>query len=169
MGRKEQRKSPRGRYRKQKEHSVRRGVEFKLSFEEWWKIWEDSGKYFFRGVGKGKYCMCRNKDTGAYEVGNVYIDSTTNNIKDQHIHNKTLKNNLLPGARRLPQRSRDVINELCLFGSKVKDVAKLYSVTETTVYNIKREFKQQGTLGVTDILTMDNQTGRLVSAEGEYL
>lgn len=137
----EQKRTPKGRYRKQKEHAKRRGIGFKISFDEWWSVWQSSGKYELRGRGKGRYCMCRYNDSGAYEIGNVYIDEWTNNIALQHKLSPHLKNNLQPGARRLPQRKRDIINEMRSVGVKPKHLASLYGVTETTIYNIVREYK----------------------------
>jgi len=59
-----------------------RGIEFKLSFFEWWNIWQDSGKWENRGRGIGKYCMSRLGDSGAYEIGNVEIKLATENSSE---------------------------------------------------------------------------------------
>lgn len=50
----------------------RRGIEWKLTLPEWWAIWEESGHWHQRGIGRG-YMMCRKGDVGPYEVGNVFI------------------------------------------------------------------------------------------------
>jgi DNA-binding CsgD family transcriptional regulator len=50
-----------------------RGIEWNLKIWDWWQIWQSSGKWDDRGRDKGGYVMCRFKDVGAYEVGNVYI------------------------------------------------------------------------------------------------
>lgn len=60
-----------------------RKIKWKLSFVEWLDIWKKSRKLSQRGRGKGKYCMARYNDQGAYEVGNVYIQEHTNNTRDQ--------------------------------------------------------------------------------------
>lgn len=60
------------RFREQKNSALHRGIEWKLSFKEWVDIWRDH--WDKRGRGHGKV-MCRNKDQGAYEVGNVFIAS----------------------------------------------------------------------------------------------
>jgi hypothetical protein len=52
-----------------------RGIEFKLTYEEWWDIWQQSGKWEERGAVTGKYVMSRYNDIGAYEMGNVFIQS----------------------------------------------------------------------------------------------
>lgn len=60
-------------YRRHSENSRKRGIEFKLTLAQWWAIWQASGKYHLRGTGRGKYCMSRILDGGAYELGNVNI------------------------------------------------------------------------------------------------
>lgn len=63
-------------WRKYKTHmyrAKRTGIEFLLSFEEWMKIWEDSGHFHERGCHKGQYVMARYGDKGPYVVGNVKI------------------------------------------------------------------------------------------------
>ncbi len=57
----------------QKSNAKRRGIIFKLTFDEWFDIWSRSGCFKKRGRGLGKYCMARFNDKGAYEVGNVKI------------------------------------------------------------------------------------------------
>jgi hypothetical protein len=75
----EYRKTPKGRYDNQRTASKHRGVEFLLTFEEWWDIWEDH--YDQRGRKSHELCMCRYNDEGAYEVGNVYIDTNRHNCQ----------------------------------------------------------------------------------------
>jgi len=76
--------SPRIIYTRQKCMAKYRGIDFHLSFDEWNDIWQASGKWNERGRGKGKYCMSRVNDTGAYAVGNVFIQLTTQNSGDLH-------------------------------------------------------------------------------------
>lgn len=59
----------------------RRGIPFRLTIWEWWGIWQASGKWPERGVGRG-YMMCRKGDKGAYEAGNVYIGPGDKNLSD---------------------------------------------------------------------------------------
>ncbi|MGQ7905526.1 hypothetical protein [Burkholderia multivorans] len=56
-------------------------VEFRLTFEEWFGIWMESGKWDKRGKKKGHYVMSRVNDIGHYEVGNVFIQLHADNIK----------------------------------------------------------------------------------------
>ena len=48
-------------------------IEFRLTFEQWCDIWQQSGKWDQRGSNKDGYVMSRYNDIGHYEVGNVYI------------------------------------------------------------------------------------------------
>ncbi len=82
--RKAWRESPKGRYAHQKNTAKYRGIEFKLSFDEWWDIWQASGKWDERGSSGEHYCMCRKEDLGAYELGNVRIDTHIGNLKESH-------------------------------------------------------------------------------------
>jgi hypothetical protein len=71
--------SPREQYRKQKSNAKSRGIPFRLTFEQWWSIWEESGMYKYRG--RRGFVMGRISDDGAYEVGNVEIVSATDNFR----------------------------------------------------------------------------------------
>ena len=91
-------------YRGQKSHSRTRGIEFNLTFEEWLDIWLSSGYWHLRGKGKGTYVMSRIGDTGPYEVGNVFIQSNSDNvIQAQKGSKRTLESNL---KRSLAQTGR---------------------------------------------------------------
>lgn len=56
-----------------KDSAKRRDIPFLLTFEDWWSVWDASGKWKERGLGSDQYCMARNGDAGAYEIGNVRI------------------------------------------------------------------------------------------------
>jgi len=56
-----------------KSNAKSRGIDFLLTFEEWYKIWGDSGHINDRGTKLGQYCMARKGDKGPYAVGNVGI------------------------------------------------------------------------------------------------
>lgn len=59
-----------------------RGVEFKLTFEQWEKWWQESGHYQDRGRGIGKYVMARKGDLGAYELGNIECKLGSDNVRE---------------------------------------------------------------------------------------
>lgn len=66
-------KTPKGIYRTHRYNAERREIPFDLSFEDWWKVWQDSGMWDIRGVGRDKACMSRINDEGGYSLGNVEI------------------------------------------------------------------------------------------------
>lgn len=70
-----------GRFVRHKSHAKCRGIEFLLTFDEWMKIWEDSGRYHERGNVPGKFVMGRFKDEGPYAIGNVSIIPFYDNLQ----------------------------------------------------------------------------------------
>jgi NUMOD3 motif len=72
--------TPRFKYMTQRTSAQTRGIPFLLTFEEWWRIWEDSGHWAARGRRRGQYVMARRGDQGAYEVGNVVIRCAEENV-----------------------------------------------------------------------------------------
>lgn len=67
------------RYFQQKRNAMFRGIEFRLTFPQWMRVWNESKKLNERGRGHGKFVMSRFGDAGAYEVGNVFIQSADSN------------------------------------------------------------------------------------------
>jgi len=80
-------KTPKGRYSIQKRSAKKRGIAWELSFEEWWKLWEESGHWDDRGTGTSKYCICRLNDYGPYKIGNIRIDTNSTNGKESYMIN----------------------------------------------------------------------------------
>lgn len=68
----------------QRFNSAKRGIAFRLTFAEWWKVWADSGKWDKRGRARDRYVMSRPGDVGAYEVGNVMIKTLSENFNEYH-------------------------------------------------------------------------------------
>lgn len=103
----------------QRWHAINtRGIEWKLTYEEWLDIWGD--KITQRGRGRGKYNMCRYGDTGAYEVGNVYIDKHEVNAN----HGKADAKHLMK-----PCRAENVLYE------SVASAARAVGVDGRTILN----------------------------------
>lgn len=72
-------------YTQQKSNVRQRGLEMRLTFEEWKQIWLDSGHWEERGRGALKYCMMRKGDQGHYEIGNVFIGTGAQNVSDGNL------------------------------------------------------------------------------------
>jgi len=77
-------KTPLGRYHQHKGKALYRGIEFLLTFDEWWDIWQASGKWEQRGRRRDQYVMARYKDTGAYEPSNVKICLVGENVGESN-------------------------------------------------------------------------------------
>lgn len=75
-------KSAKGKFVRQKSNARARGIEWNLTFEEWLKIWEDSGKWEERGRTANSYVMSRKFDNGPYSVDNVVIVTSKKNSRD---------------------------------------------------------------------------------------
>lgn len=72
------------RYNEHRQNARRRGIAFLLTFEEWWAIWRNSGRWSKRGWRKGQYVMARYGDRGAYEVTNVRICLAEENRQERN-------------------------------------------------------------------------------------
>lgn len=69
-------------YVSQRHSAAVRGIDWQLTFSEWIDVWKSSGRLALRGVGVGRYCMCRRGDVGPYAAGNVFIALATENSRD---------------------------------------------------------------------------------------
>lgn len=78
------RKHPIRLYEQQRNSARRRGIGWEITLREWWKVWQESGKWELRGRGKG-YCMARWADDGPYSAENVYICTCGENFSDSYI------------------------------------------------------------------------------------
>ncbi len=64
----------------QRRGASERGIEWELTFDEWWSVWRE---YFhMRGRGTNELCMGREKDSGPYAIGNVYLTTHLGNAMD---------------------------------------------------------------------------------------
>lgn len=90
-------------YRTQKANAYKRDIPFRISLADFWRIWQESGKWAERGRGKGKYCLARYNDSGAYEVGNVWVCSFSENCREARSRSKRGNGNvhfINPGTRK---------------------------------------------------------------------
>lgn len=63
-----------------KHNAKSRKILFLLSFDEWIKIWTESGHLLDRGCRSGSYVMARFNDIGPYSINNVAIISQEENL-----------------------------------------------------------------------------------------
>jgi len=69
-------------YGGQKIKAKRRGVDWQLTFQEWYDWWQATGHYEERGRGREQYCMCRYGDTGPYSLSNIFCQTSAQNVSD---------------------------------------------------------------------------------------
>ena len=70
-------------------NAKKRDIQFLLTFDQWLKIWEDSGYFDKRGCRRGQYCMARFNDRGSYKTNNVKIILHTDNTSEWTRTDKT--------------------------------------------------------------------------------
>lgn len=70
-------------FQNQKYRARHRGIQFNFTFNEWMKLWLDSGHWSERGRHLNQYCMSRFEDKGNYEIGNVVIKLNKENLSEQ--------------------------------------------------------------------------------------
>lgn len=61
------------RYVQMRNNAKRYGIEFNLTWTQWWHLWQESGHWDGRGIGAG-YCMARIDTSKPIELGNVRIE-----------------------------------------------------------------------------------------------
>lgn len=74
--------TPLGKFEQQRRQAKQREIQWLLTFDEWWLIWQESGHWEQRGKRAGQYVMSRNGDVGPYSISNVAICRFEDNIRD---------------------------------------------------------------------------------------
>jgi hypothetical protein len=144
-------------YHDQKHQAAKRGIDFKLTYEEWINWWGDD--VVKRGNNADDLCMCRYNDVGSYELGNIYKDTRKNNSSEgvknytrtlEHSANlsKALKGRKAPNKgiahteevkakmseARKGKGSRQVRTPLGIFNSR-NEAAKAHNIDPSTLYD----------------------------------
>lgn len=95
-------------YVAQRFRALQRGIPWKFTFPSWWALWQRSGKWNERGVGK--YVMARFGDTGPYSPDNVEIVTQAKNIRDAHRNHQARGLQLTPGRPRLTKNTNNILD-----------------------------------------------------------
>ena len=85
----------RARYTQQLCQARNRNIEWLFTFDTWWKMWDESGKWEHRGRKANQYCMARKGDIGPYSPDNVDIVLCFKNNSDAHTGNTHSKGRVL--------------------------------------------------------------------------
>lgn len=71
------------RFQSQRAHANGRGIEWQLTFAQWWGVWSESGRWEQRGRrNEENTVMARDGDCGPYAVGNVRIATIAENFAE---------------------------------------------------------------------------------------
>jgi hypothetical protein len=133
----------RKRFGEQVGNARRRGIPWTLTFDEWWAVWEASGKWPERGRLRGQFCMSRYGDTGAYAVGNVFIQGRCENDSEREAKKSSeyRRTYALRGSKHrwsiLNEQQVEDIRVRLAAGEKGRAIAAEFGVLETTISNIK--------------------------------
>ena len=123
-------------YQSRKKSAKQRGIPFLISFEDWLDIWISSGHWEERGRGKDKYCMSRIGDLGAYEAGNVFIQSNSQNVRDA-IARPEFKAKISGDNNHKAKLSKEQVDSIFSSSLPRKELAELYGVSQATISLIK--------------------------------
>ena len=106
-----------------------RGIDFQLTFDEWYNWWLSNGidkNLSIKWIGANRLCMCRYKDIGPYSLNNIYCATNSQNVKDFY----------LQGA--IPRKPRKDHNVLYRWGTTLlseKELMETYGITKNrTIY-----------------------------------
>jgi hypothetical protein len=70
----------RRKFLQQRTNARNRGIDFRLTFEEWRDWWLATGHVDERGRLRGQWVMARPGDRGAYELGNIICLRAEENV-----------------------------------------------------------------------------------------
>ena len=129
-------------YGNAKRHALERGVEWHLSFQEWYDWWQATGHYHERGPRANQYCMARIGDVGPYALDNIKCITNRENVLEARSHDTIIyKRGQKPNAKS------------CICEGKkfdcLQDAADFYNVTYQAIdYRIRSSKFKDFTLGV---------------------
>ena len=74
-----------------------KGIEFNISFEDWYNWWLSYGvdknlPSTYTPGHRNMPCMCRKNDIGPYQLDNIYFDTSSNNVSFRNKNNPNFLN-----------------------------------------------------------------------------
>ena len=115
----------------QRSQSRNRGIDWDLSFEQWFDIWKESGRWDKRGRDDGKYVMARFGDRGPYAIDNVKIVTSNVNMQER----KKLKGEQLVNAKLTEKDVRKI--RVLLDRKTQEEIALMFGVSSGLISHIK--------------------------------
>lgn len=98
-------------YGRQRQSARHRGIGWELTFEQWWQIWQDSGRYAERGPKCNQFVMARKWDRGPYAIGNVEIQTAQQNHETRRLR-RMFRSKVGSRRQRIMENAPDVIDVL---------------------------------------------------------
>jgi hypothetical protein len=111
-------------YRTHRNNASARGIPFLLTYDEWFKIWINSGHLAERGRRRDQYCMARPNDVGPYTIDNVIIITNAENIA--------------PYWPRYPSVPIEEVKQMRATGRSPTEIAEDLSISRMSVYRALR-------------------------------
>lgn len=132
-------------FRQQKKTSTHnRGIAWELTFEQWCRVWDESGKWFERGRRKDQYCMSRIADTGPYSFENVRIITCSENAKESFLV-VDAKTRAAKRIRHWITPAQQKVVDMASRGMANKEIARVLKVLPQTVaqhkVNVRKKLK----------------------------
>lgn len=119
-------------YFDQRRQAALRGIAWKMTLPEWWKIWQDSGKWEQRGRGKGAYVMSRRDTAGIYEPANVSISTIEANTSASYAAKPAIRRREACDHKTLTPRQKQIAT-LFASGLAPNDIAAELGISTQTV------------------------------------
>ena len=69
-------------FRYQRARARQRGIDWMLSFDQWYQWWQSTGHWEERGITSGKYVMSRFGDQGPYSLDNIFCQTRDDNCRE---------------------------------------------------------------------------------------
>lgn len=82
-------------YLRQRLNALQRGIEWSLSFGQWWMFWEDSGQWENHGRGFNKFVLTRKNYKKGFHLDNVEIA-----VFSEYLRNPTIDRTKRYGTKR---------------------------------------------------------------------
>lgn len=95
-------------YSQHRRQAAQRGIDFLLSFAEWYEWWQQTGHYEERGCRHGQYVMARHNDTGPYSLDNIKCITHEENRSECYA-NPAFRISMLKENRNKPKAERESI------------------------------------------------------------
>lgn len=91
----------RQRFYDQKGRAGYRGIEWKLTFDQWYQWWLDQGvdKDYPTALDRNQLCMCRPGDAGPYSLDNIYCGTRSENTRERNATKPNLGHKGVTGVK----------------------------------------------------------------------